>query len=221
MYIVITGVGQLGLILAKKLREDEHQVCVIDKSESLCNRLAGELKGVIVICGDATYPGVLQEAKIEKADVCVSSTSSDEDNIIICYLAKELFGVKRTVARVNDPKHIPLYKYMEVDNPVDSTSIIARIVEEEASFSDVMNLLSIKKGRLSIVRVDIPQDSPVANMSLKEISLPGNSVLVSILRGPDIIIPSGSTVILPGDEIIAATLIDAEKNLIKALIGKI
>ena len=110
---------------------------------------------------------------------------------------------------------------MEVDNPVDSTSIIARIVEEEASFTDVMNLLSIKRGRLSIVRIDIPENSPIANKSLKDISLPPNSVLVSVLRGPEIIIPSGATVILPGDEVIAATLIDLEKDLIKTLIGKI
>ncbi len=221
MYIVIAGAGRLGLVLAKKLKEDKHQVCIIDRNELLCNKLAGELKGIIVICGDATYPDILKEAKIEKADVCVSSASSDEDNIIVCHLAKELFGVKRTVARVNDPKHIPLYKYMKVDNPVDSTSIIARVVEEEASFSDVMSLLSIKKGRLSIVRVDIPEDSSVANKPLKDISLPKNSVLVSVLRGPDIIIPYGSTVILPGDEVIAATLIDAEKELIRTLIGKI
>ena len=221
MYIVIAGAGRLGVILAKKLREDDHQVCVIDKNENVCNGLAGEMQGIMIIGGDATYPNILKQAKIEKADVCVSATSSDEDNTIICYLAKELFGVKRTVARVNDPKHVPLYKYMEVDNPVDSTSIIARVVEEEASFTDVMRLLSIKKGRLSIVRVDIPQDSPVANKPLKDINLPQNSVLVSILRGPDIIIPYGSTVILPGDEIIAATLIDVEKELIKALIGKI
>ena len=221
MYIVIAGAGRLGVILAKKLREDDHQVCVVDKNENVCSGLTGELQGIMIIGGDATYPNILKQAKIEKADVCVSATSSDEDNIIICYLAKELFGVKRTVARVNDPKHVPLYKYMEVDNPVDSTSIIARVVEEEASFTDVMRLLSIKKGRLSIVRVDIPQKSPVANKSLKDINLPQNSVLVSILRGPDIIIPYGSTVILPGDEIIAATLIDVEKELIKALIGKI
>lgn len=221
MYIVIAGAGRLGLVLAKKLKEDEHQVCLIDKNEDLCNRLAAEVKGIMIVCGDATYPDILRAAKIEKADVCVSAAGNDEDGTIICYLAKELFGVKRTVARVNDPKHIPLYKYMEVDNPVDSISIIARIVEEEASFNDVMSLLSIKKGRLSIVRVDIPENSPVANKALKDITLPPNSVLVSILRGPDIIIPYGSTVILPGDEIIAAALIDAEKDLIKSLIGKI
>ncbi|UCC95191.1 MAG: TrkA family potassium uptake protein [Candidatus Omnitrophota bacterium] len=221
MYIVIAGAGRLGLVLAKKLREDKHQVCLIDKDEGLCNRLARELKGFLVIWGDATYPDILKEAKIEKASVCVSATSRDEDNIIICNLAKDIFGVKRTVARVNDPKHLALYKHMEVDNPVDSTSIIARIVEEEASFSDVMNLLSIKKGRLSIVRVDIPQGSPVVGKTLKDIQLPPNSVLVSILRGPDIIIPSGSTEIYPDDEVIAATFIDVEKDLIKALIGKI
>ncbi|MBU1366806.1 MAG: TrkA family potassium uptake protein [Candidatus Omnitrophica bacterium] len=221
MYIVITGAGKLGLVLAKKLKEGKHQVCLVEKSENLCNKLAGEIRGIFLIHGDATYPDILKEAKIDKADVLVSVTSTDEDNIIICNLAKELFGVKRTVARVNDPKRLPLYKYMGVDNPVDSTSIIARIVEEEASFTDVMNLLSIKKGRLSIVRVDIPRDSPIVNKSLKEIRLPPNSVLVSILRGPDIIIPSGSTQIYPDDEVIAATLIDMEKDLIKALIGKI
>jgi trk/ktr system potassium uptake protein len=114
-----------------------------------------------------------------------------------------------------------LYKYLGVDVPVDSTSIIARIVEEEASFSDVMTLLSIKKGRLSIVRVDIPKESPVINKKLMEVKLPPNSVLVSIIRGTDILIPSGTTEILADDEVIAATLIDNEKELIKTLIGKI
>jgi trk system potassium uptake protein TrkA len=221
MYIVIAGAGRVGLVLAKKLIEDKHQVCLIDKNTSLCHSLAKETKGILIILGDATYPDILKEAKIEKCDVLVSATSSDEDNIVICNLAKDLFKVGRAVAIVNDPKHLPLYKYMGVDNPVDSTSIIARIVEEEASFTDVMTLLSIKKGRLSIVRVDIPQNSPVINKSLREISLPANSVLVSILRGTDIIIPSGTTKIYPNDEVIAATLIDVEKDLIKCLIGKI
>lgn len=221
MYIVIAGAGRVGLVLAKKLREDKHQVCLIDKNADLCHNLAKELKDILLILGDAAYPEILKEAKIDKADVLVSATSSDEDNIVICDLAKNFLNIKRAVAIVNDPKHLPLYKHMGVDNPVDSTSIIARIVEEEASFTDVMTLLSIKRGRLSIVRVDIPQNSPVVNKALSEIKLPPNSVLVSILRGTEIIIPSGTTKIYPDDEIIAATLIDVEKDLIKTLIGKI
>ena len=171
MYIVIAGAGRLGTLLAKKLKEDKHQVCVIDKARSVCERLVEELKHVLIINGDSSDPSILQEAKIEKADVLVGATPNDEDNIIICSLARELFHIKRTVSRVNDPKHLPLYKYMGIDIPVDSTSIIARIVEEEASFSDVMNLLSIKKGRMSIVRVDIPETSPVINKKLKEIKM--------------------------------------------------
>ncbi len=221
MYIVIAGAGRLGTLLAKKLREDKHQVCIIDRSRTVCETLAEELKSLLIIHGDSSDPEVLREAKVDKTDVVVGATPNDEDNIIFCNLAKELFEVKRTVARVNDPKHLPLYKYMGIDVPVDSTSIIARIVEEEASFSDVMNLLSIKKGRISLVRVDIPKESPVINKKLKDISIPPNSVLVSILRGSEIIVPSGSTEILADDEIIAATLIDNEKELINRLIGKI
>ena len=221
MFIIIAGAGRLGVLLAKKLKEDNHRVTIVDKSEAVCHKIAGELKSVLIIQGDATSPQILKEAKVEKADVLVSTTSSDADNIIICNIAKDVFSIKRTVSRVNDPQHLLLYKYMDVDVPIDSTSILARIVEEEASFSDVMNLLSIKKGRLSIVRVDIPEDSPVVNKALKEVPLPPNSVLISIIRGPEIIIPSGATAILAGDEIIAATLIDNEKHLIRSLIGKI
>jgi len=221
MYIVIAGAGRLGTLLAKKLREDKHQVCIVERSRRACDLLAAELKDVLVINGDGSDPDVLRDARVEKADVLVGATPHDEDNIIICNLAKEMFQVRRSVARVNDPKHLPLYKDMGIDVPIDSTSIIARVVEEEASFSDVMNLLSIKKGRMSIVRVDIPQESPVINKKLKDIKIPANSVLVSIIRGPEIIVPSGTTEIRADDEIIAATLIDNEKELINTLIGKI
>ncbi|OQX81079.1 MAG: hypothetical protein B6D56_03440 [Candidatus Omnitrophica bacterium 4484_70.1] len=221
MYIVIVGGSGLGKLLARKLKENKHQVCIIDKSKDVCERIAEELKNVFIICGDASFPNILKEAKLEKADVLVSITPSDEDNIIICNLAKELFKIRRTVAKVNDPRHLPLYRYMGVDVPVDSTSIIARIVEEEASFFDVMNLLSIKKGRLSIVRVDIPPASPIVNKKVREIKLPQDAVLVSILRGTRIIVPKGNTLIFADDEVIAATLIDKEKELIQALVGKL
>ncbi|MCK4809627.1 MAG: NAD-binding protein [Candidatus Omnitrophica bacterium] len=221
MYIVIAGAGRLGRLLAKKLKVDKHSICLIDQSLETCEKLAEQFKGILIINGDASTPEVLKEAKLEKADVMVSATSVDEHNMIICHLAKELFRVRRTVAKVNDPKHLTFYKHMGVDIPVDSTSIIARIVEEEASFSDVMTLFSIKKGRLSVVRIDIPQNSPVINQKLRDIKLPPNSVLVSVIRSGEIIIPKGDTMILADDEVIAATLIDSEKELIQSLIGKI
>ena len=221
MYIVICGGGKLGSILAQRLREDKHQVCIIDRSESVCGELSRDLENIYVICGNGTSPSILKEAKMDRADVCVGTTAADEDNIIFCRLGKCMFGVKRTVARVSNPKHLPLYKQMGVDIPVDSTSIIAQIVEEEASFFDVIKLFAVQKGRLSIMRLDIPETSPVINKELKDIKLPKNSVLASILRGSDIIIPSGNTRINAADEVLAVTLIESEKSVIEALMGKV
>ena len=170
---------------------------------------------------DGSRPAELKSARAEQADVIVALTPQDEDNIIICQVAREVVGVKRTIAKVNNPQNIKVFSALGIDVPIDSTSILARIVEEEASFTDFINLLSIKKGRLSIVRVDIPENSPVINKFIKDIKLPKDSVLVSILRAADVIIPRGDTRISSGDEIIALTSIDKEKELISLLVGKL
>jgi len=108
-----------------------------------------------------------------------------------------------------------------VDVPIDATSIIAKIIEEESSFSDFVNLMSFRRGKLAIVRVDLPEESPVINKNLQEIVLPENSVLVSIIRGDDVIVPKGDTVLKAQDDIIALTTIENEQQLLDLLIGKI
>ena len=125
------------------------------------------------------------------------------------------------MAKVNDPANVKIFSSLGVDVPIDSTSILSRVVEEEASFSDFMNLLSIKKGKLSIVRLDLPEQSPAVNRKVKDIRLPEDTVLVSILRGDEVIIPKGDTVLLLGDEVVAITNIEREKELISSLLGKI
>jgi trk system potassium uptake protein TrkA len=148
-------------------------------------------------------------------------TGEDEDNLIICQLAKEKFNVGRTVARVNNPDNEHTFFELGIDIPIDSTKIIAKIIEEEVSFSDFVNLLSFKRGKLSIVRVDLPTDSPVINKQILEIHLPKDSVLVSIVRGEEVIVPKGDTRLLPGDDIIALTLIGNEPQLLNLLVGKL
>jgi trk system potassium uptake protein TrkA len=108
-----------------------------------------------------------------------------------------------------------------VDVPVDSTAIIAKIIEEEVSFADFVNLMTFKRGKLAIVRVDLTEDSPVINKQVMDIQLPPDSVLVSIIRGEEVIIPKGSTVLQARDDIIALTTIENEKTLLETLVGKI
>ena len=220
MYILVIGAGKVGYFLAKRLCQGKHTVSIVEKDKTLCEEIAKELEA-LVINGDGCDPRILQEAGIERADVLAAVTGDDEDNLIICQLAKERFNLRRTVARVNNPDNEHTFVELGIDVPVNSTNIIAKIIEEEVSFSDFVNLMSFKRGKLAIVRVDLPEDSPVINKEIKDIQLPADSVLVSIVRGEEVILPKGNTVLKQGDDVIALTLVGNEPQLLDLLVGKL
>jgi trk system potassium uptake protein TrkA len=220
MYIVIIGAGKIGFHLAQKLIHDKHAVTVIEKDKERCEGVSQNLD-TMVINGDGCDPKYLEDAEVGRADVFVAVTADDEDNLISCQLAKEVFGVRRTVARVNNPKNEHIFTELGVDVPVNSTTIIAKIIEEEASFEDFINLMTFKRGKLALVRVDLGGDSPVINKCVRDVSLPENSVLVSIVRGDSIIVPKGETVLNKGDDVVALTSIENEQQLLDMLIGKV
>ncbi len=220
MYILIVGAGKVGYFLAKRLVSGKHTISIVDKDKVVCEDIARELEA-LVVNGDGCDPRILEEAGIERAEVVAAVTGDDEDNLVICQLAKERFNIGRTVGRVNNPDNEHTFAELGIDVPVDSTKIIAKIIEEEVSFSDFVNLMSFKRGKLAIVRVDLPQDSPVINKEVKDIALPPDSVLVSILRQEEVIVPKGNTVLKPGDDVIALTLIGNEPQLLNLLAGKL
>ena len=220
MFVLIVGGGNVGYYLAARLAGNRHTVSIIEKDKAICDKLAGALD-VLVVNGDGCDPRVLQEAGIERADVVAAVTGDDEDNFIICQLAKETFNLKRTVARVNDPRNTHTFSELGVDVPVDGTAILAKIIEEEVSLDDFVNLMTFKRGKLALVRVDLPDASPVVNKKIMDIRLPSDSVFVSIIRGEDVIVPKGDTILLPKDDVVALTLIENERQLLDALIGKV
>jgi len=220
MYIIIIGAGKIGFHLAQKLIHDKHSVTVIEKDKERCEGVSQNLD-TMVINGDGCDPKYLEDAEVGRADVFVAVTADDEDNLISCQLAKEVFGVRRTVARVNNPKNEHIFTELGVDVPVNSTTIIAKIIEEEASFEDFINLMTFKRGKLALVRVDLGGESPVINKRVKDVVLPENSVLVSIVRGDSIIVPKGETLLNKGDDVVALTSIENEQQLLDILIGKV
>jgi len=193
---------------------------LIEKDLSVCQMIATDL-GITVINGDACEGKILEDAGIAKADVLVAVTGSDADNLVACQLAKQFFRIKRTLARVNDPQNEKPFSQLGVDVPINSTSIVTKIIEEEATLSDLVTLFSFKKGKLSIIRVSLPDNSPVAYKSLKDIRIPSNSVLISILRGNEVIIPKGTTILKPQDDVVALTTIENERELFDLLVGKL
>lgn len=220
MYILIVGAGKVGYFLAKRLCVGKHTVSIVEDDKLVCEQIAKELDA-LVIQGDGCDPRILEEAGIERADVVAAVTGDDEDNLIICQLAKERFGIQRSVGRVNNPDNEHTFAELGVDVPVDATKIIAKIIEEEVSFSDFVNLMSFKRGKLAIVRLDLPDDSPVINKQIQDIQLPADSVLVSIVRGEEVIVPKGNTILKSGDDIIALTVVGNESQLLNLLVGKI
>lgn len=220
MYIVIVGAGRVGFHLAQKLIQDKHVVTVIEEDKERCEGISQNIDAMVVN-GDGCEPKILEEAQVGKADVVAAVTADDEDNLIICQLAKEVFGVRRTVARVNNPRNERIFTELGVDVPVNATTIIAKIIEEETSFEDFVNLMTFKRGKLALVRVDLSATSPVIDKCVKDIKLPENSVFVSIVRGDNIIVPKGETVLSKGDDVIALTKIENEQQLLDLLVGKV
>ncbi len=220
MYIVIVGAGKVGFFLAKRLREAQHTVVMIEKDRALVEEMVRQ-QDVIAICGDGCEPAILEQAGIERADVVAAVTGSDADNFIVCQIAKDRFKVSRTIARVNDPENERAFNELGIDVSVGVTVILGKIIEEEASFLDFVDLFSFKRGKLALIRVDLPETSPIINKRLQELQLPPNSVLVSVMRGDEIIVPKGDTVLKPLDDVIALTLIEHKQQLLNYLIGNI
>jgi len=220
MYILITGGGNVGFYLAKRLLNNNHTVALIEKNKELCEEIAKE-QNILIVNGDACDPAFLEEAGAKRADVVAAVTGDDEDNLIICQLAKNVFNVSRTVARVNNSKNTRIFSELGVDVPIDETALIATIIEEEASFEDIVKLMTFKRGKLSIVRVDLTDESPVVGKRVMEIQLPEDSVLVSIVRGEEVIIPKGDTVLKVRDDIIALATIENEGKLLDMLLGEV
>ncbi|MCM8804775.1 MAG: TrkA family potassium uptake protein [Candidatus Omnitrophica bacterium] len=218
MNIIIVGGGNVGYYLAEKL-SDNHYVVLIEKEQKLSEKIAEKIN-CLVITGDGCDPEVLKNAGIKKADVIAAVTGNDEDNLVICQIAKEIFNVKRVVARVNNPKNEKTFYQLGVDVAISGTSLIAKIIEEEVNWEDFVTLFTFKRGKLSIIRIDLPENSPVVNKKISEIIFPEDSVVVAVMREDDLLIPKSDFIFKGNDEVIAITRVENEVLLLNTLIGK-
>jgi trk system potassium uptake protein TrkA len=216
IHIVISGGGKVGSFLARQLSEKGHNVVVIEKNEGICGRLATS-KSLLVIQGDACDYRYQEEARVDRADVFAAVTGDDDDNLVACQLAKTSFNVPRTVARVNNPKNERIFNLMGID-AISSTTVIGRLIEEETTVGDIITLHILQKGKLAIVEVDVPDSGGNScQKMIKDLGLPQGCVLVSVIRGEELIIPRGDNKLQPGDSVIAVTDVDKEEGLKKIL----
>lgn len=216
MYIVIVGGGKVGYYLAKQLLQDSHEVLVIEKDAKKADRIAVEM-GEITLRGDGTEVWVMQEAGMARADIVVAVTGDDEDNLMISQMAKKRFGVKRSIARINNPKNEHIFKRLGIADTVSTTEVILAQIEREIPAHSLIHLLTLREAGASFLESTVPPDSPAVGKNLQELQLPDECVIALIIRNGKGIVPHGKTVMQSGDEVVAVTTTENEDILDRVL----
>jgi len=213
MYIIIVGAGKVGYHLGKLLISGGHEVMLIEKDRSKVDMLSLEFHDSIML-GDGSAVEVLKEAGANRADVIVATTGNDEDNLVICQVAKLMFLRPRTIARVNNPRNEELFAGLGVDASVSATKIINAMIQEQVKAGDMMiPLLTLKEGDVEIVEVELSRSSHIVKKKIKDLSMPPGSIFIAVIRGEEIIIPYGDTEFQPEDKVIALVKRESEQAL--------
>ncbi|MBI3648977.1 MAG: TrkA family potassium uptake protein [Actinobacteria bacterium] len=221
MKVIVTGGGAVGRHLSVDLAERGHDVTLIEQNRELADKLKAWAPDVRVILGDACEPWVLEAAEMSKAEVVVAATGDDEDNLVTSLLAKQEFAVPRVLARVNHPKNEWLFnEQWGVDAAVSPPHILTAMVEEAVSVGDLVRLIRLEGGRVSIVEMTLPKGSPNIGRPLYELRLPPDSAVVAILREGHVVIPQPETALAAGDEVLALASPECESQLRAAVVGE-
>ncbi|MGZ8612637.1 MAG: potassium channel family protein [Actinomycetota bacterium] len=221
MRVVISGAGAVGRHLATDLASRGHAVTLIEQNPEVLETAKDWAPDVQHLLGDACEPWVLEKAELRAVDVVVAATGDDEDNLVTALLAKQEFGVPRVLARVNHPDNEWLFsEQWGVDAAVSPPHILTAMVEEEVTVGDLVRLLPLERGRISIVELTVPSDSPTAGRPLYELRPPPDAAIVAVIREGHVVIPQPETVVTEGDEIIALAVPEAEVALRMTVLGQ-
>ena len=201
MRVCIVGGGNVGFYLAKTLSENGHIPVLIDGDPVLCRRVADSLD-LPVVCGDGTLAEVQEGAGVADCGALAAVTGRDEINLIACQVAKQVFKVWRTVARVTNPKNAGVLKKLGVDTAVSATDNLTQLIEREVETAAIRQLLGLAEGAASLTEVLVPEGFVYAGKTLAQIAVPKDVVIVSVTRAGELLIPRGDTRVLENDKVV-------------------
>ena len=218
MYVIVAGGGKVGANVTRSLLGMGHEVTLVEQQRARFERLEDEF-GHVIMLGDATEIFVLERAGIARPpDLVLAVTGDDEDNLVISQLAREGYDVPKVVARVNDPRNQEHFDLLGITQTVCATSGILGLVEHEVPEHGLVRLLELRREGLEVVEVQIDRDSPSAGKRVAGLQLPQGSRLISVMRNDVAEIAVGSTVLRPGDQVLAILQPGKEDELRRALL---
>jgi trk system potassium uptake protein TrkA len=201
MYVIVVGGGKVGWNLARELIAKDHEVTLIEARRDRYLVIEEELEHAVQY-GDATELWVLERAGIQRADLVIAVTGDDEDNMLVCQVAKEKYLCDRIIARVNNPRNYQHFKLLGIQPAVSATDLILRLIEHEVPRYGLVHLLALEEERLEIIELEVSTDSPVAGVKVTDITLPDGCLIISVLRAGGGFVPKPDTIIEAGDEVL-------------------
>jgi trk system potassium uptake protein len=201
VYVIIAGGGKVGWNLARELIAKGQEVSLIESDHRRYRVVEEELEHAVQY-GDATELWVLERAGIQRADLVIAVTGDDEDNMLICQVAKEKYEVARIVARVNNPRNLQHFKLLGIQPAVSATDLILRLIEHEVPEYGLVQLLALEEERLEIIELEVAPGSPVAGRRVADVNLPDGSQIISVLRDGAGFVPKADSVINAGDQVL-------------------
>ena len=198
MYVIIMGMGRVGLSLARLLIDDGYDITLIDDNESLCVDAAAELDA-LVICGNGTNSKLLEEANIEDADFFIATTGNAEANLLSCILVRK-YDVPNIIARVSNPDHEEAFKAVGIDNVISPEITAAGFLEKLVTRPNVADLISLGEGDAEILDMTISNDK-VVGKRIKEISPNKDFIIIATYPNGKLVIPQEDNILARGEKV--------------------
>jgi trk system potassium uptake protein TrkA len=219
MFVLVVGGGKVGYYLTKELVESGHEVVLMEKDRDRASQIADEV-GSIVVPHDGCEGKYLGEAGANRADIVAAVTGDDEDNLVICQMAKHHFDVPRTIARVNNPKNEELFRHLGVDELISPTRMALGSIEQDIPVHELLHLGAIDS-ELEIIEAHLQPGSPAIGRTAGELSIPDGCTLFAVVRDGVATSLRTESVLAAGDKVIAIGRADCETRLRDQLLGAI
>jgi trk system potassium uptake protein len=218
MYVIVVGAGKVGLNLGRELRAKGHEVTLVEKDPSRFAAVEEEFEHQAQY-GDGSELWVMERAGVERCEMLIAVTGDDEDNILICQVAREKYGVERIISRCNNPRNLQHFELLGVKPAVSATDLILRLIEHEVPKYGLVHLLDLPQERLEIIEIEIQEGSFADGQEVQALGLPDGSLVIAILRDGTGFVPLADSVVEAGDELLLVLDTGLEEKITKRLSG--
>ena len=221
MRVILLGGGETVetiYFLARLFVRRGYDVTIVDPYPAEARMLSRRTKATVLL-GDGSDPTVLEEAGARQADLLLSLTPHDPDNLAACQIAQKLYGVPRTLALVNDPENEEVFRQLGITEVFSSTKVIGSLIEGRTVFDEITQLFPADEGRLYVTEVVLDREAPAIGKALQELDLPADSLVAAIVRDGRVVVPGGQDRLQVADRLIVIALPEHQEDLLTALAG--